>query len=252
MRTYYHVYCYTIFMYLIGLTGAIGHGKSTIAEIMSDLEPNSITLETSGIISEVATLLCSHFNECDPKISDIQSVNTWISHIPHILYDVLGISVDSDLFKLNNPDSLRNSVEFKKLWEFIVWAQNNRNEIGEAISPTNKSDYRPLLQWIGGFCVENISPTIWNSELLKRARKAGETGRSLVIIGGIRFNEEAVNIQSNGGVIIEVIRPAIVTQDSEDPTERQRSLINPDFEIMNNGTLDQLREKVVQLYTQIS
>jgi hypothetical protein len=135
------------------------------------------------------------------------------------LDDVLGISVDSDLFKLNNPDSLRDSVEFKKLWEFIVWAQNNRNEIGEAISPTNKSDYRPLLQWIGGFCVENISPTIWNSELLKRARKAGETGRSLVIIGGIRFNEEAVNIQSNGGVIVEVVRPSIVTQDSEDPTE---------------------------------
>lgn len=242
---------YNIVMIILGITGAIGHGKSTIAEILSKLEPNSQTFETSEVISEVASELCKHFDHQGITLDNPTSINDWLSYLPAILSNTLDQPIDAELFVLEPSKIGSNTAEYAKLWEFIDWAKSNPEHVHMLITEENKASFRPLLQWIGGFCVENISPIIWNSELLKRASNAGAEGCALAILGGIRFNEEALHVQNNGGLIIEVIRPSIQIQDSNDPTERQRSHIKPDHIIMNDGTLQELTAKVGQLYTEI-
>lgn len=242
---------YNIVMIILGITGAIGHGKSTIAEILSKLEPNSRTFETSEVISDVATQLCKHFDHKIIKLHDLTSINNWLSYLPANLSKTLNRPIDAKLFLLTPSMIGSTTAEYAKLWEFIDWAKSNPELVHTVITQENKANFRPLLQWIGGFCVENISPIIWNTELLERARIAGAEGCALAILGGIRFNEEALHVQNNGGLIVEIIRPSIQVQDSSDPTERQRTRIKPEHIIMNDGSLQELTAKVEKLYAEI-
>lgn len=238
-------------MIILGITGAIGHGKSTIAEILTKLEPNSKIFETSKVISEVATQLCKQYNHKSIHLEDIESINSWLSHLPGILSTILNRPIDPKLFKLESSMLSPTKAEYVKLWEFINWANYNPKQAHTLITQANKASFRPLLQWIGGYCVENISPTIWNTELIVRARKAEDAGCALAILGGIRFKEEALQVQTNGGIIIKVVRPKMHVQDSNDPTERQRSGIRPDKIIINDGLMEDLITKVHKLYSEI-
>jgi dephospho-CoA kinase len=41
-------------MIILGMTGPIGHGKTTFADALSDLVPSTVHFESSLIIAEVA------------------------------------------------------------------------------------------------------------------------------------------------------------------------------------------------------
>ena len=238
-------------MILIGITGAIGHGKSTIAELLHQIEPNSRAFETSEVISEVATQLCQHFGQANVALDNPASINTWLSHLPSILTAVLKRSVPAELFVIEPSIIGTEPPEYVKLWEFIAWANANPDRLHATITQENKADYRPLLQWIGGYCVENIDPTIWNTELIRRAEQAGDSGAKLSILGGIRFVGEAENVVKHEGLIISVIRDHHKTQDASDPTERQRALIRPSITVHNDGSIEDLMHKVRHMYLDI-
>lgn len=238
-------------MILIGITGAIGHGKSTIAELLHKIEPNSRAFETSEVISEVATRLCQHFGQANVALDNPASINTWLSHLPSILTAALKRSVPAELFVIEPSIIGAEAPEYVKLWEFIAWAHANPDRLRTTITQENKADYRPLLQWIGGYCVENIDPTIWNTELIRRAEQAGDSGAKLSILGGIRFVGEAENVVKHDGLIISVIRDHHKTQDASDPTERQRALILPSITVHNDGSIEDLMHKVRHMYQDI-
>lgn len=64
-----------------------------------------------------------------------------------------------------------------------------------------------------------------------------------VVAPDCRFLNEAERIKSLGGILIRVERPSLVSTDTH-PSETELTQIKCDFRIVNNGTLEDLSEKV--------
>lgn len=68
-----------------------------------------------------------------------------------------------------------------------------------------------------------------------------------IIVPDVRFDHEAAHIRSLGGVIVEVLRgPGLVGSTGDHVSERGLSTL-PEYTIDNNGTLEDLRVKVMSL-----
>lgn len=70
-----------------------------------------------------------------------------------------------------------------------------------------------------------------------------------VVISDCRFANEAAAIQLNGGKIIRVNRAGVLV-DSH-PSETGIASLPQDFSVDNNGTVDELQQKVLQLVSSI-
>lgn len=88
-----------------------------------------------------------------------------------------------------------------------------------------------------------IGANFWADATIARASQFPK-----VVISDCRFPNEAAAIHQEGGKIIRVIRKGL-TIDSH-PSEQLIESIPADFEIENNGTLDDLHKKVLQLINQ--
>ena len=235
-------------MIIIGITGPIGHGKSTLAEFLAKLEPNSRIFETSEVISEVANELNASVEDAHPEVDDIESINQWLSALPGILNSKLDVTVPADLFVITKAQVSNTPRDFEKLFEYIDQVSEKPDLADTTITQQNKGNYRAILQWIGGYCVTHIRRTIWNDELLRRAVSSD---CSLAILGGVRFADEAENIKEHGGIIVEIERSHAEKQDADDPTERERSNIKCDTTVTNDGDLEALKQKSIELFHDI-
>lgn len=238
-------------MVLLGITGPIGHGKTTIAGFMVQQESTSQQIESSEIIAEVADRLNKYFVWDSPSELNLASVNNWLAHLPQILLSVTKSKVDASVLHLAEQELTKHPEEYKKLFEYIHTARNRTVITQQHITAKNKGVYRPLLQWLGGYLVEYADKGIWYNEIIRRARHASKQGCKLYVVGGVRFPSDADIIRSAGGYIIQIQRPNRVEGDSTDPTERKRSDIRSDASIMNNGTLDQLSQISAQVYVDL-
>jgi hypothetical protein len=85
-----------------------------------------------------------------------------------------------------------------------------------------------------------IGGDLWVNATLARASQF-----SRAVISDCRFPNEAKAVQTQGGLIIRVVRSGL-TADSH-PSEQLIDSIPADFLIVNDGTLDDLHKKVLQL-----
>lgn len=235
-------------MVLLGITGPIGHGKTTIAGFMAQQELTSQQIESSEIIAEVADRLNKYFVWDSPSELNLASVNNWLAHLPQILLSVAKSKVDASILHLAEQELTKHPEEYRKLLEYIHTARNKPVITQQHITAKNKGVYRPLLQWLGGYLVEHADKGIWYNEIIRRARLASKQGCKLYVVGGVRFPSDADIIRSAGGYIIQIQRPNRVEGDSTDPTERERSKIRPDAAVVNNGSLDELLVVSTQVY----
>lgn len=235
-------------MILLGITGPIGHGKTTLAQFLAQQEPEAYLAETSQIIAEVADRLNKFFFWEAPTEIDLNSVNRWLAHLPAIVEAVTHTHVDQSQVTLLEHIVNKNPDDYEKLWEYIHDARHNQALLSEHITPENKMAYRSLLQWLGGYLVTHVDAGIWYNELVRRAKTAETYGCKLFIIGGVRFPGDATIVRSAGGKVIRISRPGAVEMDKSDPTERERSNISADASILNNGDLDELLHCSVRLY----
>jgi len=226
-------------MILIGIHGAIGHGKTTLADIFTETEPNSIHLESSQIIIEVLNAA----NRQLPPTGHNEPVvflNKWFEAFPAILRQVVHVNATPDQLTFTEPDVARNPPTYQKLFEYVALLAQNPELARATITADNKASYRAGLQGLGGYLISRVKPTIWYDELLRRAAEFGARDTKLAVIGGLRYPSDAEVVQSAGGVVIEITRPNMPKADLQDPTEKYREQITSDSVIINEGTLDQL------------
>lgn len=225
-------------MIILGICGPIGHGKTTLADYFSTLEPDSIHLESSGLIAKVADGLNGFYYATQPKANDLPSVNAWLAYLGPIL-------LQSANYNLIEPivltSKLINSApgDYQKLWEYLGACQKDPSLPRHKITSQNKSKYRSLLQWLGAYGQQHIDSGLWYNELVMHAKASN---KQLAVIGGVRFKADAEIIQDAGGHIISIIRPDFTEQDANDATERFRKQIPVNVMLKNNGSLEQLQK----------
>jgi hypothetical protein len=85
-------------------------------------------------------------------------------------------------------------------WSMQDW---DRREWKEGHRRGGKSP-REWAQWLGGFA-RTIDETWWIDALMQRAFDEGNIAR--LVIPDVRYNNEALEIKKQGGVVLKVIRP---------------------------------------------
>ena len=227
-------------MVLLGMTGPIGHGKTTFAEALSKLEPSTARFESSMIIAEVGNALQAALTDL-PDPYNVEQLNNWLRALPAILLEITHVHVTFEQVKLDQQAIEEHPIEFQKLILHVENLQRKPELMEQQITKENKESYRPLLQWLGGYLVQRVGSGIWYDEIVRRVRLAAAAGTKLCIVGGLRYPTDATILRQAGGRIIEVYRPGHLQSDLMDPTERERQNIDVDCTIMSNGTLADIR-----------
>lgn len=228
-------------MIILGLTGPIGHGKSSFANYLVDLEPSALHFESGLIVAEVANAMQKALNDI-PDAYNVGSLNSWLHCLPSILAEKVHIECTFKDIELNQSVIEQHPIEYQKLILHVENLSRNPNLLKQDINISNKENYRPLLQWLGGYLVQKIDPGIWYNEIVRRIHAASTAGASLCVVGGIRFPNDVAIMRAAGAVIVELSRPGHLQSDTLDPTERERQNIKADCTILNNGSLADLRK----------
>lgn len=227
-------------MIIIGLTGPIGHGKSSFAGYLTDLVPSALHFETGMIVAEVASAMQKALNDI-PDAYNVSSLNNWLHCLPSILNEVVHVECTFKDIELQQAVIEQHPVEYQKLIIHVENLARNPSLLTQNITVDNKESYRPLMQWLGGYLVQKIDAGIWWNELMRRVHDAGAAGAELCVAGALRFPNDAAIVRASGGVVVEILRPGHLQSDTLDPTERERLNIKADCTILNNGTLADLR-----------
>lgn len=227
-------------MILLGMTGPIGHGKTTFASALAELVPRTNHLESSMIIAEVANAMHAAMEDI-PDPYDVDSLNAWLRSLPAILLQTVHSRCSFDDIKLRQNAIEQHPIEYQKLILHVENLHRQPNLAKRVITRENKEAYRPFLQWLGGYLVQKVDPGIWYDELVRRVYEAQQNGCDLCIVGGLRFPSDATILRKAGGIIVKVYRPGHLQNDMLDPTERERENIKVDCTIMSNGTVDDVK-----------
>jgi hypothetical protein len=231
-------------MIIVGVTGSIGHGKTTLAEYLAVAAPTHRHFETSDLINEVANDLRSA-NKSSPSSGDLIAINDWLLPLQAILTKRVNVTLTSADLVLT-PDRLAASPEnYQKLFEYLDAMQAEPELQHTIIDAANKGSFRSLQQWLGGY-LAGLHDGIWYEEILQRVQALSAT--ELITIGGVRYPSDARIIRESGGSIVAVMRSELSDRDTTDLTERHRSQIIPDSVVYNDATLNQLATCARALY----
>jgi hypothetical protein len=232
-------------MILLGLTGAIEHGKSSLARFLTESAMHGEHLESSNLIIEVADALRAGKVE-HPKADDLTGINKWLAQLPAILKTHTHCAAPKDVFVITKEHLATGLDTYQKLFEYFGLTDDWPALARGPITGEVKQHVRPLLQWLGGYCVKNVSDIIWFDELIRRVETTGDL--ELAVIGGVRFASDAGCIKTSGGHIINIVRPNTGAKDIGDLTERERGSIKADILVTNDGTLKQLEATAHKIY----
>ncbi len=237
-------------MIIIGIAGGIGYGKTTLAEALISIEPRSLHLETSTVIAEVINNWQSRAKST-PDPNDVAAINEWLSLLPDVLEQVVHIKPEQPLIELNKNGSVMHAESNEKLFVFLRQSQKDQTLGQTQITADNKSEYRALLQWLGGYVQLKLPRGIWFHELIRRAASAAEHGKKLCVVSGVRFPADVEVIHDAGGFVILVERPSVAAIDTTDPTERERSRLQIDTRLVNDAGIDELKQCAQRIYADI-
>lgn len=234
-------------MIIVGITGSIGHGKTTLAEFLAGQTARHRHWESSDVVIEVANTL-RHESSGHPAAGDIAGINAWLAPLSDIITACVHCPADFSQLALSETRLAAAPDEYRKLFDYLRQMADRPELQAMEISQANKQQFRSLLQWLGGYLVKHVNRGVWYDELVRRLRRAEASGVQLATVGGVRFPGDAERLRNAGGFIIAIERPGQEVPDAHDATERERQLITPDTTVINDGSLQQLRALAADLY----
>jgi len=237
-------------MVIIGITGGIGHGKSTMAEAFGRVEPRSRHLESFTVIAEIVNAWHRQ-TRAVPNPHKLDQVNYWVQLLPNILAQTVHEQVNPASLQFSLKDVAAQPEFYEKLFTHLQTLQKRPDLLTGQLSEINKAEYRPILQWLGGYLVARIDSGIWYKEVMRRAAQAATEGVQLCTIGGLRYPSDAAIVRAGGGYILLIHRPLMNEQDLTDPTERDRYKIQPDITVVNDAGIPELVTCAQSIYTDI-
>src|SRR3990167_6214128 len=109
-------------MILFGITGAIGHGKTSLADCFATIEPKTLHLESSSIIIEIADGM--HSSLTAAPSTDIASINQWLNELPRLVKEHANVVITPE--ELHLPAEINiYDAEYIKLFTHIAALQRN-------------------------------------------------------------------------------------------------------------------------------
>jgi hypothetical protein len=236
-------------MFILGLTGGIGHGKTTFGAYLGSCTDCAQNFESSLIISEVANDLRLASPQ-HPLPHDLEAINEWLAVLPGVLQARVNQPTGSVVATVTDKAAAANPEHFTKLFEYLELMQAKPELQTGEIDATNKDTFRPLLQWLGGYLPLVTHPGVWYDEIIRRIQQL--EGIDLVTIGGLRYPADAERVQAAGGLVVQIDRPAYGDIDTLDLTERDRNAIIPNVTVINDGALEDLQTCAQQLYRDLT
>lgn len=206
---------------VVGFAGRAGTGKTTAALVLHDLiQPqDGHHIEFSDPIMRVANEWMEASAEAAGKATSLDMLGDVLVARYHV-----------------NPRSLiAAGHESCALDKYMPGGEFGGT--GQ-INPENKKDFRGLLEWLGKSSLEHLSPTFWADIVEHRVKTQLRDGADLVTIGGVRSVLDAQAVRNVGGSVIRLRRG---TTTKLLPTERGINSWKPDYEVSNQGSVDDLR-----------
>lgn len=234
-------------MIVVGITGGIGHGKTTFADYLAANAHKAEHLESSDVIIEVANAL-RHESPTHPQPDDLAGINRWLAPLTGIIPACVHCESHSLVLPITPTMVDDEPLNYAKLFEYLTQMADEPGLQTVEITKQNRQQFRSLLQWLGGYLVKRVDEGIWYDEIVRRIRALSLNGTEIVIVGGVRFPGDAERLRNAGGAIVEIRRPSVVDVDAKDLTERERSLIVPDTVVVNDGTLEDLEQCAPRVY----
>lgn len=233
-------------MVVIGITGAIGHGKTTFGHDLQLLETHATHYDSSQIITNLAQAWVQASPQL-PAADDYQAINRWLKDVVPVIKQMFGLDCKLAQIELTEAAVKKNPGDYEKLFTFLQQPAVDLSEPGES----TKESYRSLLQWMGGYFVKKIDQGIWYEYIADQIRIDHQEGIILCTVGGVRYPKDAEILKSVDAVIVEIKRPDLEEIDITDMTERERQNITVDTIVNNNGSLTDLQNCAKRLYEDI-
>lgn len=101
---------------------------------------------------------------------------------------------------------------------------------------------RALLQDLG-MAARRYNPNFWIEHLTNLPKWKNIN----IVYTDVRFGNEADFITKNGGIIVRIVRPGIISGSHE--SELKQSEIAADIEVVNDGTIEDLHNKIRAIVT---
>jgi len=234
-------------MVVVGLTGGIGHGKTTFAALLANNAKFHQHWESWEVVAEVANTL-RHENPIHPKPDNLAGINAWLAPLADIIATCAHCPADFTQLALTEERLKAEPLHFAKLFEYLELMQARPELQTGDITDVNRQQFRSLLQWLGGYLVKTVNEGIWYDEIIRRIHLAESTDLELATVGGVRFPGDAERLRNARGYIIEIRRPGMEEADKQDITERERKLITTDSTVINDSTLEHLAKCAKKVY----
>lgn len=235
---------------LIGLSAQLQNGKDTVADLVIKLTGKEIKLDSdiidtkiisdwrtrrfAGKLKQMAAILLG----CDVRdFEDINFKNKPLGEEWRRWFIIDENTIEDNFNGRVTPyfasaEDAKNYAKEKE-WDWL----DDVEATSEILTP------RLVLQLLGTEGGRDvIHPNIWVNATLGDLKETDH-----VIVTDVRFPNEVEGIKRKGGKVVKIIRPSVVSTSTHPSETSLNNYTDWDYVIVNDGTLDDLEKKVLEM-----